>query len=108
MKIKSNARWSAILLLLLIVFIILPIVLNMFGYKMTENFEDISGIKLGGAAGTPPTAVFNMENANKLQNMLNEQKNEVENSILNMPTNENFSLFSDLSDNLLNMNNFNF
>ena len=94
------------MLLLLLVFIILPITLNMFGYKMTENFEDISGEKY--KKDTPTNNLFNMDNANKLQDMLNTQKNQVDTEMLNISTNENFSLLSDLSNNLLNMNNFKF
>jgi alpha-N-acetylglucosamine transferase len=104
---NNNSKWFTIISLLVLVFIIVPIVLNMFGYKLTENFnQDISSQYLDISRSLPPVEsnpLINMENANMLQTMIEQKKNELSNAMLqtdmNKPIPETFSLLSDLNSN---------
>jgi len=79
----------------------------MFGYKLTENFnQDISSQYLVNTSSSPPVAtnpLINMENANMLQTMMDQKKDEVSNAIsettMNNSIPESFSLLSDINSN---------
>jgi hypothetical protein len=104
---NNSSKWFTIISLLVLVFIIVPIVLNMFGYKLTENFnQDISSQYLDNSSTSPPVAtnpLINMENANMLQTMMEQKKDEVSNAMseseMNNSIPETFSLLSDLNSN---------